>query len=433
MKKILIDGRFVGVGDSITRYTLEILKRLLSMDQVNQYTLLIRPAGEKLAKNLKLITSDLGEGLGRDGNSHNLKLKTLDIPHYSISEQTKLLKYLNEQKFDLVHFVQFNHPIRYRGKFVVTIHDLTLLGHLHRMNFGKKAGFKIAMRSAIKNSAKIFTISKTSKNDIVEYYKIDPDKVVVTHLAVDSKYNQQITNHLSTSLEAGKSQITKFKEKYGICGDYILYTGMWQRHKNLLRMLKAFEQVISQTLNLKSQTCNSKHKNCHCEESATRQSIQLVLVGKIDKDEPEILQEIERINKSNKANEANQANSANVAIVTTGFIDEEELPIAYAGALAYCIPSLSEGFGLPPLEAMACGTPVISSNISAMPEILGDAPLYFDPYDVDDIAAAMKKIIEDKNLRDQLSKKGIERAKKYNWQDTAKETLKVYKQSLETK
>jgi glycosyltransferase involved in cell wall biosynthesis len=151
----------------------------------------------------------------------------------------------------------------------------------------------------------------------------------------------------------------------------------------------------------------------------------LVLVGKVDKDEPEILQEIERINTSLKTK-----NYQLKTIIATGFIDEEELPLAYAGALAYCIPSLSEGFGLPPLEAMASGTPVIASKISAMPEILGDAPLCFDPYNVDDIAQAMQKIIEDKNSRDQLSKKGLEQVKKYNWQSTAEKTLKVYKEVL---
>ena len=389
MQSILIDGRFVGVGDSMTRYTLETLKRLLPLDKENKYTILLRPQGLKVLD--QWIKGDLRK---------RLKTEVLDIPHYSMSEQSKLLHWLNEKKFDLVHFVQFNHPIRYRGKFVITIHDLTLLGHLHRMNFARKLGFRVAMKSAVKNSSKIITVSQTSKDDIVDYYKIDPNKIVVTHLAVDDRYTSNLKSQIS--------KIRKFKEKYKIVGDYILYTGMWQRHKNLLRLMRAFEQVKKQS-----------------PRDINQINIQLVLVGKIDKDEPEILKEIDRINSS-----LHLTSHISQPIVTTGFIDEEELPLAYAGALAYCIPSLSEGFGLPPLEAMASGTPVISSNISAMPEILGKAPLYFDPYDVDDMAKAMAKVIKSKELRDQLSRRGLEQVKKYNWQDTAEKTLCVYKSVL---
>ena len=113
-------------------------------------------------------------------------------------------------------------------------------------------------------------------------------------------------------------------------------------------------------------------------------------------------------------------------IVTTGFIEEDELPLAYAGAMAYIIPSLSEGFGLPPLEAMACGTPVISSNLSAMPEILGDAPLYFDPYSEEDMAEKMRMVASSEDLRADLSARGLMQVKKYDWDKTAEGTLEVY-------
>lgn len=186
MQSILIDGRFVGVGDSMTRYTLETLKRLLPLDKENKYTILLRPQGLKVLD--QWIKGDLRK---------RLKTEVLDIPHYSMSEQSKLLHWLNEKKFDLVHFVQFNHPIRYRGKFVITIHDLTLLGHLHRMNFARKLGFRVAMKSAVKNSSKIITVSQTSKDDIVDYYKIDPNKIVVTHLAVDDRYTSNLKSQIS--------------------------------------------------------------------------------------------------------------------------------------------------------------------------------------------------------------------------------------------
>jgi len=164
-----------------------------------------------------------------------------------------------------------------------------------------------------------------------------------------------------------------------------------------------------------------------------------------------VIAEIDRINKrlsskyphsieatrgkqvaSSKTNNLATRSSLLVPIVTTGFIQEDELPTAYAGALAYVIPSLSEGFGLPPLEAMACGTPVISSNVSCMPEILGQAPLYFDPYNIEDIEKAIEKVTGDDKLRAELSKKGLEQAKKYDWKRTAEQTLEVYKEVLGT-
>lgn len=415
MVRILIDGRFIGVGDSQTRYVLELVKGIIKSDTTNIYTLLLRPVGIKDTEKFLNLETHFSNWKEKPENEEtykkldtkytNLKLQILDIPHYSIGEQTKLLKYLNEMKFDLVHFTQFNHPVRYKGKYVITIQDLTLIGHLHRQNFIKRLAFGAVMKSAAVNSTRIIAISKTTKEDVISYYRVPKEKFEIIYHGVDHKnYNMNVKSR--------GSAIEEFKKKYDIVDDYILYTGMWKRHKNLLRMLKAFEQFRSE---------NSDN------------SIQLVLVGKIDKKEPEVTALINRINSSQAVILSDQRESKDLscnAIITTGFIDEEELPIAYAGAFAYCMPSLSEGFGWPPLEAMACGTPVISSRESCMPEILGKAPLYFDAYNVDDIAKKMETIISDKELRKDLIKKGLEQVKKYNWDECAKETLEVYKELL---
>jgi len=345
MHRILIDGRFIGVGESIQRYTLEILKRILTLDHENQYTLLVRPQGKKIAE--AFLPNKLTP------KTYNLEI--LDVAHYSIAEQTRLLSYLNKKKFDLVHFTQFNHPIRYRGDYVVTIHDLTMFGHLHRMNPLKKLGFAGVMKSAVKDSRKIITISETSKKDIIESYKVDPGKIVVTHLGVDNKFN--------TSIKYQVSSIKNFKKKYGIEGDYILYTGMWKKHKNLTRLFKAFE-IFHKKVETTLIDPADKALKRKIGQRSTVNDLQLVLVGKIDKGEPEVLREIERINKVeisriNPTDKTRQNPNPNKLrsydlkpIVTTGFIDEEELPIAYAGAVAYVIPSLSEGFGLPPLDGL---------------------------------------------------------------------------------
>jgi len=413
MSKILIDGRFIGVGESISRYTMEILQGILKLDKKNKYTLLMRPQGKKEFN--KFFSEK------QKANFNNLKTVYLDIPHYSLPEQTRLLKYLDKNKFDLIHFTQFNHPIRYKGVFVVSVHDLTLLGHLHRMNPLKRLGFKGVMSSAIKDSSQIITISNYSKKDIVETYKIDPKKISVTYLGVDKKFNEKLKNQ--------NEKLKSFKDKYKIAGDYILYTGMWKKHKNLIRLMKAFEIFIKKDVTTRSNTdsIQKSEKLQATNYKLQAGSIQLVLVGKIDHEEPEVLAEISQINKL-LALPRQQAgtNYKLPAIITTGFVDEEELPVAYVGALAYIIPSLSEGFGLPPLEAMASGTPVLSSNVSAMPEILGDATLYFDPYKVDDIAKKIEMMVSDEKLRSKYASRGLEHVKKYDWSDTARKTLDVY-------
>lgn len=415
-KRILIDGRFVGVGDSQTRYVLELVKGILALDHTNSYTLLLRPVGIKNAEKFLKLEIPFANW---DENSEstakykslktkrpNLHLQILDIPHYTLSEQTKLLKYLNEKKFDLVHFTQFNHPVRYSGKYVITIQDLTLVGHLHRQNVIKRVAFNAVMKSAAKDSTKIIAISKTTMEDVISYYNVPKEKFDIIYHGVDHK-------NFNMNVSSRTNEIKKFKEKYNISEEYILYTGMWKKHKNLIRLLKAYE--IFRTQN-------------------TDNRIQLVLVGKVDKKEPEVTALINRINSSQAVILSDQGESKDLSykpIITTGFIDESELPIAYAGAFVYCIPSLSEGFGWPPLEAMACGTPVISSRESCIPEILGKAPLYFDAYNIEDIAKKMKTITTDNTLRKELIKKGLEQVKKYNWEETAEKTYKVYKELLE--
>jgi len=416
--KILIDGRFIGVGDSIGRYTLGNLTHLLDIDKENHYSLLIRPAGVRQLRDLGLW------------EQKNLAIEVLDIPHYSLPEQTRLLIWLNKKPYDLVFFTQFNHPIRYHRPYIITIHDLTTLGYFHRENFLKVAMFKKVMRSAVSDSKKIITISKTTKDELHDYYKIDKQKIEVIYPGIDENYLRIAKMDTTDRKKLGN----KFKKVSGIGGEYLLYTGMWKRHKNLTRLLKAFERVKSE-----------------CRMSNI-EKIQLVLAGKIDQREPEVIKEINRVNskleirmsksetnsKSECRNPKQIGNIAiqqfnNPAVLCTGFIPEELLPAAYCGALAYAQPSLSEGFGLPPLEAMACGTPVVAANISATSEVLGDAALYFDPENVKDMAEKIGKIYSDFKLRLELEKKGFEQIKLYSWRENGKKTLEVIKEVLSNK
>ncbi len=321
-KRILIDGRFIGEGESIARYVLELTKEILKLDKENDYTLLIRPIGEREVEQYPEII-----------NAENLKIDVLDIPHYSVAEQTKLLKYLNREKYDLVHFTQFNHPVLYKRPFVVTIHDLTLVGHLHYFNFIKRLAYNLVMSTAAKKSKKIIAISEFTKKDVIDYFKVSEDKFEVIYHGLDfDKFSPNIPNK--------EQRIKEFKEEYKIAEDYFLYVGAWKKHKNLLRLLKAYYEF-------------AKGKD---------DSIpQLVLVGKNDPKEPEIKTEIDCINERLKK-------QVNKAIVLTGPVDirSDKLPIIYSGALAYIIPSLSEGFGWPPLEAMATGKIILPFQLDML-------------------------------------------------------------------
>jgi len=388
MARILIDGRFIGVGESIGRYTLGVLHHLSEIDKDNHYSLLVRPAGVKQTK---------AHGLW---SQENPKIEVLDVPHYSLEEQTKLLIWLNKKPYDLVYFTQFNHPVMYRRPYIITIHDLTTFGYFHYQNPLKVAMFKKVMKSAVFDSKKIISVSQTTKDELLDHYKVDKKKIEVIYPGIDANYLRIAKMNVADQKKLGN----KFKKEYGIEGEYLLYIGMWKKHKNLKRLLQAFQKVKS------------------------LEDLQLVLVGKIDQRELEVIAEIEKIN----GHSIDKAKSLD-PVFASGFVAEELLPAAYAGALAYITPSLNEGFGLPPLEAMSCGTPVIAANISATPEVLGDAPLYFDPYKPDDMAEKITAVVSDLKLRLEMQKKGFERIKLYSWQETAKKTSEVIKEVLSNK
>jgi len=386
MSRILIDGRFVGIGESMTRYCLEALSGILKLDDKNDYTLLIRPIGKKELKWYPEIEK-----------APNLKIEIKDIKHYSFGEQTQLLKYLNREKFDLVHFIQFNHPVRYRGKFIVTIHDLTLINH-SGSNPIKRLAFLKVMRSAAKNSQKVISISKATENDIIYTLRIPKNKIRTIYHGVD-------TERFNIRAKGETEILNKFRQKNKIENDYLLYVGAWKKHKNLSTLLLAYEKYLKED----------------------KKFVHLVLVGKIDEKEKEVLDQIGRINKTFAPD-----SKLPTPIILAGPIDvrSEELPVIYAGALAYIIPSFAEGFGWPPLEAMASGTPVISSDISSMPEILGEGAYYFNPKNADDLTKAIDRVISDRSLRENLIKKGLLQVQKYDWSKTAKETLAVYREVL---
>jgi glycosyltransferase involved in cell wall biosynthesis len=227
----------------------------------------------------------------------------------------------------------------------------------------------------------VFTISQSSKNDIIKYYHKRPADVVVTYLGIknDSRFKIQ-------DLRVSMKDLVK---KFNLPKKYVLFVGTIQPRKNISRLIDAFAAVVK------------KHKD-----------VDLVIVGKKGWLYEPILAEPAKMGIENRVH-------------FLDFVSDEELHALYEGAICYCLPSLYEGFGLPVLEAMQHGCPVITSNISSLPEAGGDACLYVDPESPSDIAKKIVELIEKPALRKKLIEKGYKHIKKFSWKKTAKETLQV--------
>lgn len=368
--KILIDGRWIkqtGIG----RYIHQTLEQILVLDKNNEYVLMVR-------------TQDIDKIKLR---APNLSLLPVDIAWYGVKEQTELLKVINAQKADLVHFTNFNFPLRYKGKFVITVHDLTLLHfrNIRQSTFSKPVYLvkdrvmRTVLRQGVKKARAVFVPTEFVKEDIATSYKIRRNKIVVTHQAADLAYKRA-----RVDLEA-----------LGINKQFLLYVGNAYPHKNLERLILAFGELVTKYL----------------------LDYQLVIAGKKDDFHAALEEEVQRSGLQDR-------------VVFTGFVEDAQLAGLYKAATAYVFPSLSEGFGLPGLEAMSYGLPVISSNATCLPEVLGDAAKYFNPRSTASIAKVISAVVSDKDLQAKMAKKGLAQVKKYNWKKTAKQTLDTYEKVL---
>lgn len=321
---------------------------------------------------------NLTENLAKIDTENQYFFISPNIRWYSLSEQIRMPGEIKKLNLDLMHFPHFNVPIFYSGKFVVTIHDLI---HQHfnmqratthgRLIYKiKQLGYKKIFQHAIKKSQKILVPSNFVRNQLIADWKINPEKIVVTYEAVDNKFLTIKPKKLS--------------------GDYIFYVGNAHPHKNVEGLIKAF---------LKLKTGKLK----------------LVLAGH----DHYFWQRIKQ-DSHLRGND----------IVYKGYVSDEELVTLYKNALCFVMPSFEEGFGIPLLEAMALSCPVVSSNAGSLPEVGGDAALYFDPSNMTDMTNKIKQVINNENLRQDLIKKGLKRYKLFSWQKLAEQTLEVYENLL---
>jgi glycosyltransferase involved in cell wall biosynthesis len=351
-------------------YATNLIEALAEIDSVNHYTLYVTKRAA-----LERFTS----------RWPNFSVSAT-LPHTPLIRiPLTLSAELRKRPVDVLH-VQFTAPLVPPCPVVASIHDLAF-EHLPR-TFKRRSfmQMRLTVRHTARRAAHIITLSEYSKRDIMQTYGIAPERITVTPAAA-SPFFAPVTD---------EKELARVRHLYGIEGDYILSVGSIQPRKNLSRLIAAYARLRRAQPGAKLP--------------------QLVLAGKCAWLYGETLGTIEQLEVSK-------------SVILTGYVPEEHLPALYSGAVCFVYPSYFEGFGLPPLEAMKCGSAVIVGNQTSLPEVVGDAALLVDPYDVDEIASAMEQIIRDSSLRSQLRAKGLEQAKRFDWRDTARKTLLVYKQA----
>ncbi len=366
--KIGIDARMMGKGFGLARYVEQLILHLLQTDKKNEYVLFLKK-------------EQFFDPFLFPQNTSYYKKVLADIPWYSWKEQVEFLQILNREDVDLFHFPHWNVPYFFKRPYVVTIHDLTMFHYsrseattLGPIKFWiKDCAHRILLRKVVKQSRHILTVSDFTKNDIQKTLQVPLSKMSVTYQAP-----------FETTIQEKCVSPTQTKS-------YVLYVGAAYPHKNLEGLLKAWKIF------------QKKHG----------QAYDLLLVGK----------------DNYFYNRLQQKFPAEVfanSVKYKGFASDAELVSLYENAELFIFPSFYEGFGLPPLEAMAHGIPVVASNQSSLPEVLGDAALFFDPKDPEHMAEMLHQGLLDQQMRGILVKKGLERVRMFSWEHLAQKTLAVY-------
>lgn len=358
---------------------------------------------------LKQFAKDLPAG--KADKKHQFLIFLKDRPFYDLPSETINFKYkvFGPKKF----WTQFALSIKlifgskpnvffstahYLPRFcpmpnVVTIHDLSFLHYPEMFKKSDLYQLKIGTNHSINKATQIIAVSQTTKDDIVKNYHVDPAKITVTYEGYDKeRFKPQ-----------SKSKIESVKSNYKIQGDYIIFVGTLQPRKNLERLLEAFKILVRSS----QLTVDSKSKTVNREPSI----VNLVIAGKKGWLYDSIFQKVKDLDLNQK-------------VIFTDYVPNSDLPALISGAKAYVLPSLWEGFGIPVIEAQACGVPVVVSNTSSLPELIGDSAIFIDPESTESIAIGIKKALDPKTSSD-LVKKGFINIKRFSWEECARETLKV--------
>jgi glycosyltransferase involved in cell wall biosynthesis len=368
--RIAIDAHSVGakLGGNES-YAVNLIEALAQIDEVNDYTLYVTTAE------------------AHDRFHHrwpNFKVRTT-LPHTPLIRiPLTLSAELRKHPVDVLH-VQFTAPPFCPCPVVVSIHDLSFEHLPHTFHRRSRTQLRLTVRHSAKRAAQILTLSEHTRRDVIDTYRIDPARITAIPLAAPRHFSPVEDNR----------ELQRVRHNYGIDGPYILSVGSIQPRKNLPRLINAYASL----------------RGKYVEAELPK----LVLAGK----HAWLYDETTRALAETGLKES---------VILTGYVPESDLPALYSGALCFIYPSYFEGFGLPPLEAMKCGAPVIVGNKTSLPEVVGDAALTVDPYDVPAIAGAIERLVNDSDLRRELSVKGRNRAETFDWRETARRTLQIYEQ-----
>ncbi|MFZ5968132.1 MAG: glycosyltransferase family 4 protein [Bacillota bacterium] len=366
--RIGIDARVASwhIGSGLGNYTSHIISNLKEIDHNNKYVLFYPEGkGSELAFTFNSFRRDMGE---RKKDFWKMIYRT------NWEEKTRV---------DIFHNTinGIGLPRKKRHKLVLTVHDLIPYVMPETVD---KPHLDYVLRHtpyAIDAADKIITVSHHSKKDIRRYFDVPNDKIEVIYHAADSIYQPMEKKDAKTIVE----------ELFHIRDKFILYLGGFSPRKNLTRLIRAF------------------HKICNEFDEAYK----LVILGEPSRTYENLNKLAEKLSIRDK-------------IIFTGFVPTKYLPAFYNACECFVYPSLYEGFGLPPIEAAACGTPVITSNVSSMPEVMGNTCVYLNPYDVVDMAQTIYDTVTDQDLMDSLKQRSLDHGKKYSWKDATQKTLSIY-------
>ena len=355
--KVAIDARKwrdYGIGT----YVRNLVRHLARLDRETTYFLFCNPADEATLRDL----------------AENFVPVVDDSPGYSFKEHVSIPFKLRRLGASLLHTPHYVRPIFCPIPSVVTIHDcihLLFPEYLPNEMAWRYAHFM--MGQAVRRSALVFTVSQASRNDILRFYPwADPDKVQVVHNAIDADLLE----------DPGPEEMERVRERYQIRGRFVLFVGNVKPHKNLDRLVAAFARL--------------RHEPGH-------EDLKLLLIG-------------DDVSRYGSLRRSVEAAGVRQEVRFFGFVPHRTLAALYRMASVFAFPSLYEGFGLPPLEAMACGTPVVTSRLSSLPEVVGDAAILIDPYDVGAITDGLRAALDDGPLRASLIEKGYARASTFSWE-----------------
>ncbi|QAA31301.1 glycosyltransferase family 4 protein [Clostridium manihotivorum] len=364
--RIAVDARGINwyKGTGIGTYTYNVLKNLLSIDLENDYSIF------------------WSGPISKEFTNDKTEVIMASRRHQRFFENIYFPNYLYDKKVDLYHIPQngigLNDQIN--CKKIVTIHDLIPYIMPETVGKGYLKKFLSDMPKIMESCDGILTVSEYSKKDILKFFpSVDESKIFVTPLAADTSF-----------MPLDKAQCRKItNDRFNFNTEFLLYIGGFSTRKNALGIIQAFNKLRKDT------------------------DLSLVIVGSLRDEGMKLVDICKELNLEDR-------------VIFTGFVEDSFLPILYNGCQVFIYPSLYEGFGLPPLEAMSCKTPVITSSVTSIPEVVLDTALLINPLSSQELYEAMGKLISSKEARESLALKGYERSKLFNWQKTSEATLKAY-------